>query len=48
VNVRHFPGVEEGPENAEFTITTKEWLDRYDEEYDKASVTVNLHAQTHH
>ncbi len=31
VNVRHFSSVEEGLENTGFTITTKEWLDAYDE-----------------
>ncbi len=31
VNVRHFVNVEEGLENAGFTITTKKWLDDYDE-----------------
>lgn len=31
VNVRHFSSVEEGLENAGFTITTKAWLDAYDE-----------------
>lgn len=30
VNVRHFVTVEEGLENAGFTLTTKAWLDRYD------------------
>lgn len=30
VNVRHFVTVEEGLENAGFTITTKKWLDSYD------------------
>lgn len=30
VNVRHFVTVEEGLENAGFTITTKSWLDSYD------------------
>ena len=31
VNVRHFSSVEEGLENAGFTVTTKAWLDAYDE-----------------
>lgn len=30
VNVRHYTTVEEGLENAGFTITTKSWLDDYD------------------
>lgn len=30
VNVRHYVSVEEGLENAGFTITTKDWLDGYD------------------
>jgi len=30
VNVRHFVTVEEGLENAGFTVTTKKWLDDYD------------------
>lgn len=30
VNVRHYVSVEEGLENAGFTITTKQWLDAYD------------------
>lgn len=30
VNVRHFSSVEEGLENAGFTVTTKAWLDAYD------------------
>ena len=30
VNVRHYPSVEEGLENAGFTITSKAWLDAYD------------------
>lgn len=30
VNVRHYPNVEEGLENAGFTITSKAWLDGYD------------------
>lgn len=30
VNVRHYVSVEEGLENAGFTITTKSWLDGYD------------------
>lgn len=31
VNVRHFTTIEEGLENAGFTITTKAWLDAYEE-----------------
>ena len=31
VNVRHFVNVEEGLENAGFEITTKKWLDAYDQ-----------------
>lgn len=31
VNVRHFVNIEEGLENAGFEITTKAWLDAYDE-----------------
>ena len=30
VNVRHYSGIEEGLENAGFTITSKHWLDSYD------------------
>lgn len=30
VNVRHYPSVEEGLENAGFTISSKAWLDGYD------------------
>lgn len=29
VNVRNFTTIEEGLENAGFTITTKNWLDQY-------------------
>ena len=29
VNVRHYSTVEEGLENAGFTVTTKNWLERY-------------------
>ncbi len=36
VNVRHFVNIEEGLENAGFEITTKAWLDAYDEILDKA------------
>lgn len=36
VNVRHFVNIEEGLENAGFEITTKAWLDAYDEVLDKA------------
>ena len=35
VNVRHFVNVEEGLENAGFEITTKEWLDAYDQAVEK-------------
>ncbi|MDO4633865.1 MAG: glycoside hydrolase family 3 C-terminal domain-containing protein [Eubacteriales bacterium] len=31
VNVRHFVTIEEGLQNAGFEITTKEWIDAYDE-----------------
>ena len=37
VNVRHYPGIEEGLENAGFTITTKAWLDGYDALWAKAN-----------
>lgn len=37
VNVRHYPSVEEGLENAGFTITSKGWLDAYDDVISKAS-----------
>ena len=30
VNVRHYVGIEEGLENAGFTITSKAWLNAYD------------------
>ena len=36
VNVRHFSTVEEGLENAGFTITTKGWLEAYDQVREKA------------
>ncbi len=36
VNVRAFVTVEQGLENAGFAITTKEWLDAYDAEWQKA------------
>lgn len=36
VNVRHFVTIEEGLENAGFTITTKEWMDSYDACYEQA------------
>ena len=36
VNVRRFTSVEEGLENAGFTVTTKSWLDAYDEAQRKA------------
>lgn len=35
VNVRHFVNVEEGLENAGFEITTKQWLDAYDQAVDE-------------
>lgn len=38
VNVRHFTTIEEGLENAGFTITTKSWLDAYDEVHKEARV----------
>lgn len=37
VNVRHYVGVEEGLENAGFTITSKAWLDSYDAVWAKAN-----------
>ena len=37
VNVRHYPSVEEGLENAGFTITSKGWLDAYDAILEEAS-----------
>ena len=37
VNVRHYTSVEEGLENAGFTITSKGWLDAYDAVVAKAS-----------
>lgn len=36
VNVRHYVTIEEGLENAGFTITTKEWMDSYDVCYEQA------------
>ena len=30
VNVRHYVGIEEGLENAGFTVTSKKWLDSYE------------------
>ncbi len=39
VNVRHFTTVEEGLENAGFSITTKAWLNAYDALYEKARET---------
>lgn len=36
VNVRHFVTVEEGLENAGFEITSKDWLDAYELEWQKA------------
>ncbi len=36
VNVRHFTTVEEGLEKAGFTISTKAWLDAYDQVYQEA------------
>lgn len=38
VNVRHFTTIEEGLENAGFIITTKSWLDAYDEVHKEARV----------
>ena len=35
VNSRHFTTIEEGMENAGFTVTTKAWLDGYDQEWQK-------------
>ena len=37
VNVRHYVGIEEGLENAGFTITSKAWLDGYDAVWAKAN-----------
>ena len=37
VNVRHYVGIEEGLENAGFTITSKAWLDSYDAVWAKAN-----------
>lgn len=37
VNVRHYPSVEEGLENAGFTITSKAWLDGYDAIWQEAN-----------
>ena len=37
VNVRHYVGIEEGLENAGFTITSKAWLDGYDAVWTKAN-----------
>lgn len=37
VNVRHYVGIEEGLENAGFTITSKAWLDSYDALWVKAN-----------
>ncbi|MDD7739696.1 MAG: glycoside hydrolase family 3 N-terminal domain-containing protein [Fusicatenibacter sp.] len=39
VNVRHFVTMEEGLEKAGFTITSKEWLDAYDQVVSNARVT---------
>ena len=36
VNVRHYVTIEEGLENAGFTITTKGWMDSYDACYEQA------------
>jgi len=36
VNVRHYVTIEEGLENAGFTISTKAWMDAYDACYEKA------------
>ena len=41
VNVRHYSSVEEGLENAGFTITSKEWLDAYDAIIEEASKAFN-------
>ena len=35
VNSRHFTTIEEGVENAGFTVTTKAWLDGYEQEWQK-------------
>ena len=37
VNVRHYTSVEEGLENAGFTLTTKAWLDGYDMIWENAN-----------
>lgn len=37
VNVRHYPSIEEGLENAGFTITAKAWLDGYDSVWQHAN-----------
>jgi len=37
VNVRHYVSIEEGLENAGFTVTTKPWLDAYDALWTKAN-----------
>ena len=37
VNVRHYTTVEEGLENAGFTVTTKAWLDSYDTVWSEAN-----------
>jgi len=36
VNVKHFSTIEEGLDNAGFTVTTREWLDSYDRAYEAA------------
>ena len=36
VNVRHYPSVEEGLQNAGFTITSGKWLDGYDAVWEEA------------
>ena len=38
VNVRQFVNIEEGLEKAGFTVTTKAWLDAYDQEKERAHV----------
>ena len=38
VNVRHYVGVEEGLENAGFTVTSKAWLNAYDALWERKNV----------
>lgn len=38
VNVRQFVNIEDGLEKAGFTVTTKAWLDAYDQEKERANV----------